>query len=292
MGWRLQYKLAPYVFIAPFFILLALFTMIPFLFSVYISFTDWQGSADARWVGLNNYGKLFYSRIFWESVQNSLIIFLLYVPAMLLLALLLAVALNQPWLPGKGMLRTAFVVPNITSVIAVSFVFVLLLNTNDGIVNHLLLGLHVVKQPIRFLDTPFWARISVAFIVLFRWVGYNMLLLLAGLQTVPRELYEAAKVDGARPAAIFFKITVPMLNKVLLFCTVLSTIGTFSLFVEPYIVAKGGPMNATTTPILLLFRESFENFHFGYASAISVAFLLLMALLTLLQLKLFSGRGE
>lgn len=290
--WKYQHRLAPYLFVAPFLILFLLFVLIPFLFSLGMSFTNWQGSDEWQFIGADNYARLIVSGEFLNSLLSSAIIFFLYVPAMLLIGLLLAVALNQPWLKFKGFFRTAFFIPNITSVVAVSFVFLLLFNTKDGMINHMLMSLHMIDKPLPFLDHPYWARITVAAIVMFRWTGYNMLLLLSGLQNIPQEIYEAAKMDGAGAMTTFFRIIIPMMRRILLFCTVLSTIGSFSLFVEPYIVTKGGPLQATTTPILLLFRESFEYFNFGYASAISILFFIIMITLTALQLRLFSDRHE
>lgn len=290
MYWKIQYRTAPYLFMLPFVILFFVFTLYPFLFSIYVSLTDWNGSQYKTFIGLDNYVQLIKNNEFWEAVWNSSIIFILYVPAMILIALLLAVCLNQPWLKWKGYFRTVFFIPNITSVVAISFVFVLLFNTREGLINNILLSIGILKEPIPFLETPFWARISVAIVVLFRWTGYNMLLMLAGLQNIPDDIYEAAKIDGASPVKTFFHIIIPMLRKMILFCTILSTIGTFSLFVEPYLITKGGPNNATTTPVLLLFRESFQNFNFGYASAISIMFFILMMLLTVLQLNVFRDK--
>lgn len=285
--WRWQYKTAPYLFIMPFFILFAIFSLYPFLFSFYISLTKWNGSSNKAFIGLENYKDLLSNREFWDSILNSIQMFVLYVPVMILLALLFAVLLNQSWMKLKGFFRTVFFVPNIISVVAVTFVFSMMFNTHDGLINKLLMNAGWTHEAIPWLDSPWWAKLTVAFMVLYRWLGYNMLLLMAGLQNIPADLYESAKMDGATPAQAFWSITVPLIRKIIAFCTILSTIGTFSLFTEPFILTKGGPLKSTTTPVLLLYQESFQNFHFGYASSIAVCFFFLMMTLTIVQLKLF-----
>jgi lactose/L-arabinose transport system permease protein len=289
-GWKLQLRLAPYLYISPYFLLFLVFSLYPIIYSFYLSFTDWNGSKEKSFIGFDNYAVLLKDHTFWLSLWNSVVIFLLYVPIMLFLALIFASLLNANWMVGKGFFRMALFVPNFVSVVAVSFVFVLLFNTQDGLINTLLSNLHWTDKPIPWLESPWWARISVAMMVLYRWLGYNMLLVLTGLQSIPKDLYEAAYVDGATKIKSFFLITVPLVKQILLFCTVLSTIGTFSLFTEPFILTKGGPLNSTLTPVLMLFNESFQNFNFGYASSIAVCFFILMMIISLIQMRLFDEK--
>ncbi|MFP4976872.1 carbohydrate ABC transporter permease [Paenibacillus sp. CN-4] len=288
--WNKQMLVAPYLYISPYFILFFVFSLYPILYSVYISLTDWNGSGEKLYVGFENYAQLFRDNDFWLSLWNSTLIFLMYVPLMLFVGLILASMLNSNWMVGKGFFRMALFVPNFVSVVAVSFVFILLLNTQDGLVNSVLRNLGLIDSPIPWLESPWWARFSVAMMVLYRWLGYNMLLLLTGLQNIPKDLYEAAYVDGATKIKSFFFITIPLVKKMLLFCTVLSTIGTFSLFTEPFILTQGGPLNSTLTPVLMLYRESFQNFNFGYASSIAVCFFILMMVISLLQMRIFDDK--
>ena len=284
--WRWQIRCIPYLYIFPYFLLFFVFSLYPILYSFDISFTDWNGARAKSYIGLENYVALFHDRTFWLSLWNSAVIFLMYVPIMLFLGLIFASLLNAGWMIGKGFFRMALFVPNFVSVIAVSFIFVLLFSTQDGLVNTLLRNLGWIRTPIPWLDSPWWARITVAMMVLYRWLGYNMLLLLTGLQSIPKDLYEAAYVDGATKVKSFFLITVPLVKRMLLFCTVLSTIGTFSLFTEPYVLTKGGPLDSTVTPVLMLYNESFQNFNFGYASSIAVCFFILMMAVSLIQMRL------
>lgn len=285
-----QMLVAPYIYISPYFILFFVFSLYPILYSIYISFTDWNGSGEKLFIGFENYIQLFSDNDFWLSLWNSTLIFLMYVPIMLFVGLILASMLNSNWMVGKGFFRMALFVPNFVSVVAVSFVFILLLNTQDGLVNSVLRSIGLIDNPVPWLESPWWARFSVAMMVLYRWLGYNMLLLLTGLQNISKDLYEAAYVDGATKIKSFFFITIPLVKKMLLFCTVLSTIGTFSLFTEPFILTQGGPLNSTLTPVLMLYRESFQNFNFGYASSIAVCFFILMMVISLLQMRIFDDK--
>lgn len=290
-SWKVQLRFAPYIYISPYFLLFLLFSLYPILYSIYISLTDWNGSKAKSFIGLQNYAALIHDHTFWMSLWNCVIIFMMYVPLMLFLALIFASLLNANWMVGKGFFRMALFVPNFVSVVAISFVFVLMLNTQDGIVNTLLTKIGLIDKPVPWLESPWWGRISVAMMVLYRWLGYNMLLLLTGLQSIPKDLYEAAYVDGATKVKSFFIITLPLVRQILLFCTVLSTIGTFSLFTEPYILTKGGPLNSTLSPVLMLFNESFQNFNFGYASSIAVCFFVLMMVISLVQMRLFDEKN-
>lgn len=288
--WNKQMLVAPYIYISPYFILFFIFSLYPILYSIYISLTDWNGSGEKVFIGFDNYMQLFSDNDFWLSLWNSALIFLMYVPLMLFVGLILASLLNSNWMVGKGFFRMALFVPNFVSVVAVSFVFILLLNTQDGLINSVLRNIGWIDNPIPWLESPWWARLSVAMMVLYRWLGYNMLLLLTGLQNISKDLYEAAYVDGATKIKSFFYITIPLVKKMLLFCTVLSTIGTFSLFTEPYILTQGGPLNSTLTPVLMLYRESFQNFNFGYASSIAVCFFVLMMVISLVQMRIFDEK--
>lgn len=285
--WKLQFTAAPYLFISPFFILFVIFLLYPFVFSFYLSLVEWNGGPEKIFIGLDNYARLFKDKVFLLSLWNGVIIFMLYVPIMIMTSIVLAVILNKQWMKWKGIFRTAFFIPNIMAVVAVSFVFSIMLNTNDGLINVILQNLGVINENIRWLETPMWARISVAFMVFYRWMGYNMILVMAGLQNISKDLYESAFVDGASGFQSFRYITLPLLKKIITFITILSTIGTYSLFVEPFILTNGGPLNSTMTPVLLIYRESFQNLNFGYASSIAGVFFFLMMALTLFQLKLF-----
>jgi len=281
----------PLLFVAPFFVLFATFSLYPIGFSLWLSFRDWSMSGPARWVGTANYDALWHDTLFWQSMTNSALLFLIYVPAMTLLALVLAVLLNSRYVRLQGMWRTLLFLPYIMSgTVAAAFTFQLMLDENAGYANRFLRLLGV--SPVPWLGTTWWARISLGLLVLWAWLGYNMLIMLAGLQAIPPELSEAARVDGAGPVRIFWRITVPLLRPVIVFSVTLSIIGTFSLFTEPLLLTGGGPANATTTPVLQIWQNTFSFLRVGYSAAMSWVYFAVIVLLALSQYFLVSRRDS
>lgn len=278
-----------YLFIAPFFLAFAVFGVYPFLFSVYLSFAEWKGFGPIELVGFANYARLLRDTVFWQSMLNGVIIFFLSVPPMVLFALVLAVVLNSPRVRGFGIFRTIVFVPYITNMVAAGFAFRLLLEQKNGLVNIMLGAVGLPAVP--WLESIWGARVALTLLILWHYLGYNMVIMLAGLQTIPKEVHDAARVDGANAVESFFYITVPMMRPVILFVVILSTMGSFNLFTEVYILTGGGPMNATVTPILDIFNQAFGNFRFGYASAMSYVYFAIIIVLSLLQLR-FVGRAK
>ena len=281
----------PLLFVSPFFVLFAVFSLYPIAFSAWLSLRDWSLTGPARWVGLANYRALVHDTLFWQSMLNSALLFLIYVPAMTFLALVLAVLLNSRYVRLQGMWRTIIFLPYIMSgTVAAAFTFQLMLDRNAGYANKFLgfLG----ASPVPWLDNTWWARVSLGLLVLWAWLGYNMLILLAGLQAIPPELGEAARVDGAGPVRIFWHITVPLLRPVLVFCVTLSIIGTFSLFTEPLLLTNGGPANATTTPVLQIWQNTFSFLRVGYSAAMSWVYFAVIVVIALTQYFLVSRRDR
>jgi ABC-type sugar transport system permease subunit len=278
-----------YLFVAPFFLLFAVFILYPIGFSLWLSFRDWSLAGPARYVGLQNYRELVHDSIFWQSMTNVVLIFFIYVPAMTFLALVLASLLNSRYVRLQGFFRTLIFLPYVMSgTVAAAYTFQLILDRNAGYANHFLRLLGA--SPVPWLDNVWWARISVGLLVLWVWLGYNMLIMLAGLQAIPTELSEAARVDGAGPVRIFFKITIPLLRPVIVFAATLSIIGTFSLFTEPFILTGGGPANATTTPVLQIWSNTFAYLRVGYSAAMSYVFFAIIVLIAVTQYFLVSRR--
>ena len=282
-----------YVFISPFYILFLLFGLGPFLFSIYMSFAKWDGLGPIEFVGLKNFQYLFGpgGKVFWDSILNGIFLFVMYVPIMTFLAIVLAVILNSARVRGYRFFRTLMFAPYVTSMIAAGFTFQLLLVKDGGLFNIILetLGL----APVPWLDAEWPARVSLCLLVTWGWLGYNMVIMLAGLQTIPRELTEAAQIDGASPVQAFFRITIPLLRPVIFFSAILSTAGTFALFNEVMALTSlnpGGPKNAVLTPFVHVYNVAFTNFRFGRASAMSYAYALLILVLTLLQNRFLGQR--
>ncbi len=279
----------PYLFISPFFILFAIFMLYPIIYSFYLSFHKWSGLGPKMYVGLLNYANLFtIDRPFRQSLINSAIIFFEYVPAMILLALILAALLNSRYIKFQGVFRTFIFLPYVTATIAVAYSFQLLLDRDYGLANLFLSWFGV--EPIAWLNTPGLARIGVSGLVSWRRLGYYMIILMAGLQNITPELYEAAKIDGATPTQSFFRITVPLVKPMLLFSILLCTVKTFSLFEEPFILTKGGPMDTTLTPVYYLYNVGFKYFRFGVASSVAYVLFVILFLLSLFEIKLLGEK--
>ena len=281
----------PYLFISPFYILFLIFGVYPILFSLYLSFTEWKGLGPIKFVGLQNFELLFKDKLFWHSMTNGVILFFMYVPIMTFMALVLAVILNSKRVRGFRFFRTLLFIPYIMNIVAAGFTFRLLLNQKYGLVNALLEIFNI--PPVPWLESVWGGRVSLCLLVIWAWLGYNMVLMLAGLQTIPSELTEAALIDGASSTQAFFYITIPLMRPVILFSVVLSTMGSFNLFSEIYNLTNGGgPVNATITPVIVIFNEAFRDFRLGYASAMSYLYFIILFVLTLLQFRYFGQQVD
>jgi ABC-type sugar transport system permease subunit len=284
--WRHRW---PFLFISPFFVLFGLFVLYPIAFSLWLSVHETRGVAELRFVGLENFTRLLRDGHFWGSMLNAAILFVIYVPAMTALAVVLASVLNAGYLRLQGLWRALIFLPHITSMVAAGYTFRLLLDKDSGYVNAALGWLGA--SPIAWLDDTWWARISIGLLMVWAWLGYNTVIMLAGLQTIPHELVEAAKVDGANRVQAFLRITVPLLKPVIVFAVTLSIIGTFSMFTEPYVLTRGGPARATETPVMQIFSTTFEEVKYGYAAAMAYVYFAIVVTVTIVQFW-FVSRGE
>ncbi len=283
-----------YLFISPFFFGFIIFGIYPLIFSFVLGFTDWRGTGPLNFIGLDNFRILLQDKIFWKSMLNGVILFFLYVPIMTFIALVLAVVLNSERVRGFRYFRLVIYLPFVTNMVAAGFAFNLLFSQQIGLVN---MSLRVLQLPgVPWLESEWGARISVSLLIFWAWVGYNMVIMLAGLQTIPQDLTEAAKIDGASPRQAFLRITIPLMRPVILFSVILSTIGSFNLFTELVSLFSstggGGPLNSTITPTLAVFNQTFGNLRFGYASAMGYIFFALVFVLVLFQMRSFGQEIE
>lgn len=276
-------KTAPYFFLAPSIVLLLIFTLYPVISSFILSFQTTNG-IEKTFVGLDNYIKLVKDPIFYKSLLNTFQILIVQVPVMLSLALIVAVGLNSTLIRFHGFFRVMYFLPAVTALTAASIIFMTILDGNYGVANYILslVGL----DPIDWLNNPFWAKVSIITTMTWRWTGYNMVIFLAGLQVISKDLYEAASIDGAGKIKQFFFITIPQLKPVFIFTVVISTISTLQLFDEAYIMTNGGPNNATMTITLYLYEIGFDYFDFGYASALAYALVVIIAIISYIQMKI------
>lgn len=278
-----------WLFVAPAVALFGVFFAYPLGASLYQSLTSGTGAMQS-FVGMDNYQRLLDDPLVRTSLMNAGILLVVQVPLMVGLGLGMAVILNAAWLRFRTGFRVIHFLPAVTTLVAYSLVFRVMLQTKGGVVNQLLgtIGL----APIDWLNSNAWARVALIASITWRWTGYNMVFILAGLQGIPRELYESAQLDGATGWRTFRSIVIPQLKPVLTFITITSTIGALQLFDENYILTAGGPANATLTPVLLLYKVAFRQFDFGYASAIAWVLVLIIAVLSLVQFLLLRDRDD
>lgn len=278
-------------FITPALTLLVIFMFYPIIYSLFLSTMETKGIIQ-NFVGFRNYTKLFKDKMFILALKNTFTFFLIQVPIMLLLALILASILNDKTIKFRGIFRTGIFLPAVTSLVAYTVLFKMMFSM-DGLVNKSLLYFHIIKEPIKWLMDPFWAKITVIIALTWRWTGYNMVFYLAGLQSIPDELYEAAEIDGANKIQQFLYITIPRLKPIIVFTCIMSTIGTLQLFDEPMNLSQGGVTGSTTGPgnslltlSVYIYNLCFKYMpNFGYAATVSYVIVFIVAILTVIQFK-------
>jgi cellobiose transport system permease protein len=275
----------PYVLISPFFLLFLAFGLFPLLFNGVVAFRTWRLDDPSRdgWAGLANFRRLFGDDAFWNALYNSFGIFILSTVPQLLLALIIASLLNRR-LRGQTWFRIGALLPYVTPIVASTLVFKVVFERDHGIANWMLsfLGLSSAANPIDWHATKTASWIAIATMVNWKWIGYNALLYLGAMQTVPRDVYEAAALDGAGQWRQLWRITVPMIRPVVIFTVVLSTIGGLQLFTEPMLyepnaqLATGGAGGQWQTVAQLIYRVGWKDLNLGYAAAMSWALFLVI----------------
>lgn len=282
---------AVYLFISPFYILFAIFGLFPIIFSFYLAFNKWDGIGKIQFTGLNQFRYLITDSQFWKAIGNTLQIWVYSTIPMLIMALLIAFLLNAAFLKYRTFYRIAYFLPNVTSIVAVAIVFATLFGNKYGFFNYILSLLG--SNTIQWLNSSFWLKIAIAFMVVWRWTGYNAIIYLAGLQSIPTVLYEAARIDGASTWKIFTKITVPLVRPIILFTVITSTIGGMQIFTESQVLTgnTGGPGGAGMTIVLYLYQLAFVKYLFGYASTVAWGLFVIIAAFSYLNYKLIQKPG-
>jgi len=286
--WRNPY---PYIFISPFYILFVLFGLGPIIFSLVVSMYDWRGVRPGDFIFLENYITLFKEPNFYKSLANTVYIWLGTVPVMIFLALVFAVLLNSKLVRWRGAFRTVYFLPVVTSLIITGLIFASLFSTSYGLANNILT--HFGLEPVQWLSDSRYMKLILILAILWRWTGNDMVIMLAGLQSIPMEIYEAARVDGANEVQNFWHITVPLMIPVILFDLIISTIGTFNLFEEPYALfggPGGGVRGAALVTGLYLYSNAFVNARFGFGSSIAWVLAAIIFALSMIQLKVGSRK--
>ncbi|WP_448374891.1 carbohydrate ABC transporter permease [Fervidobacterium sp.] len=268
--------------------LLAIFTYYPIIRGVVLSFSEYNMfTKKATWIGFKNYAEIFQNKYFYEALRN-IFKYLIVVPFIQFVAILTAVLVNQD-LPGIKFFRTLFYVPVITGAVIVSMTWRWIYNV-DGLLNSFLMTVGLIKEPILWLTDQRFALYSAMFVTFWRGIGYYMVIYLAGLQNIPSELYEAAKLDGANDRQLFTKITLPLLRPTMLFCFTISSLAALKVFEEIFLMTQGG--SGTTTMMYLIYDYAFVRFKFGLSTATSVVFAGILIIFTIINFRFFGPRGE
>ena len=269
--------------------IIAAFMLYPIFYSIYLSMHSMQGLR-TTFVGLGNLTRMFGDTVFFRALGNNFYYLIIQVPIMMVLGLMLATLLNNPKLKFRSFFRMALFLPAVTSPVAYSVLFKMMFQTG-GLINQGLMATSIISEPINWLNSPFWAKVTIIIALLWRWTGYNMMFFLAGLQNVSRDSLEAAEIDGANGFQKFIYVTVPQLKRVILFATIISTIGTIQLFDEVVNLTGGGPSNATITVSQLIYNHSFlYTSNFGYSAMLSWTLVVIVAVLSFIQFKVTGDR--
>ncbi|NOU63094.1 ABC transporter permease subunit [Paenibacillus sp. LMG 31461] len=280
---QIRENLAGYLFVSPMVIGLFVFTLFPIIASFFLSFTDWNfvaGFSKAKFLGLDNFTKLIHDSVFLLSLKNNMIL-MVVVPLTLIVSLVLAVLIDKQ-VYFKGFFKVIYFIPYISSVVAIAIIFQVLFHPTYGPINQTLIDWGIANPP-KWLADPDYALYCVMGLMVWINIGYNMIIFMAGLQSIPKDLYEAADIDGASKWKQFYSITVPLLSPTTFFLLVSGIIGTFKVFDVISVLTGGGPANSTSVVVYRLYETAFINLQSGYASAMAIVLLLLVLLITLIQ---------
>jgi multiple sugar transport system permease protein len=289
-----RYSTAGWAFAAPAMIMLALFFFVPVLLAFALSLTDFDLYAlanldDLRFIGFGNYAELLQTPLFWKALGNTFYFVVVGVPLSIALSLGAAMLLNGVASKLVGLFRTALFAPVVTTLVAVAVIWRYLLHTRYGMINYGLDNLGV--DPVDWLGDPNWAMPAIIFFAVWKNFGYNMVILLAGLQTIPNDLYEAARIDGANGWQQFLHVTLPGLGPMLLLVSILTMAGYFQLFAEPYVMTQGGPVESTVSVLYFMYEQGFKWWNLGFASAVAFILFVIMFAITAVQYRFARSRG-
>ncbi len=281
-GYKRREAINAYIMLAPWIIGFIAFTAGPMIASIVISFMEWSLLQAPRWIGFENYRFMFKDNLFWVSLYNTIYYTVIGVPLRVIAALCVALAMNLK-LRGISVYRTIYYIPSITPAVASSIMWLWIFNPDFGLANALLgyIGIH---SRIRWIYDPALSKPSLILMSLWG-IGGMMIILLAGLQGIPEQLYEAAELDGAGLWHKFWHITLPMLSPSIFFVTIMQVISSFQVFTQAYVMTRGGPANSTLFMVLYLYQNGFEFFRMGYASSLAWALFMFVLVLTILQFR-------
>lgn len=273
-------KVTPYLLVSPYLVHFIVFIAFPVFFSILLTFHKWDIISPMEYSGLTNYVRLFQDELFIKSMLNTLVFLAIHIPLQIIVALFLAEVLNQK-IKLRGFYRAAFFLPVIVSGVVVTMLWEQLFGYDTGLLNRILIFIGLGK--VGWLVDPKIAMSSIALMATWKNVGLYIVLFLVGLQTVPQHYYEAADLEGATHWQKFRYITLPMINPTIFMVVILSTIGGFSLFIEPYILTGGGPLNSTLSAVLYIYKQGFFYYHMGYSATLGLFFALIIVVVVIIQ---------
>ena len=286
-----KFDIGPYLYILPALVIIIVFRLVPIVLSFIVSFFEWTVTGTGDFIGFSNYIRIVQDREFWQSLLNTFYLVIFIVPISLILSLIFATLLNNVK-KLKGFYRSVYFIPTVTSMVAISIVWKIIFNQQNGLANFFLTKIGL--EPLGWLAEsrgifqlmfskigidlpsslggPSLALFSIIIVTIWKGLGYNTIIYLAGLQNIPKVYYEAADIDGAGPFQKFYHITLPALNNTMVLVMTLSTIGGFSLFIEPFVMTGGGPMSSTLSAMLYIYNQAFYFGHMGYAATLGIFF--------------------
>ncbi len=269
-----------YVMVAPYLVHLMIFFGYPLLFAFVLIFHRWDVVTPMEFVGVKNFARLFQDDLFFRAILNTGLFLVIHIPFQIIVALFFAELLNAKF-KGRNFFRTIYFLPVVVSGVVITILFQQLFAFETGYVNGILTALGGRRVP--WLVSPQWAMPSIALMATWKNVGFYIILFLAGLQNIPESMYEVAHLEGATTWQRWWHVTLPLLNPMMVTVIVLSTIGGFSLFIEPYVLTGGGPLNSTLSALLYIYNQAFYFNHMGYAAALGLFFALVIFVVVILQ---------
>lgn len=287
---RWRKSLSAYLFLLPSFSIFIVFLVIPILYAFYLSLQEWMIMTPPHYVGLTNYGTLLRDELFHQALLNTFLYSLMFVPAVTILPMIVATVLNGK-VRGRTIFRAIYYIPVISATVVVALIWKWIYHGSMGLLN-LSLRWIGLTPPETWLGDVKYALAALAVMAIWQSTGYYMILYLAGLQSIPEDLYEVARLDGANRLDLFFRITLPLLRPITVMVIILATIGSFQVFDAIFVMTGGGPASATTTIVWLIYINAFESFRMGYASAMGYFLFFVIFILSLFQLKMFRQRFE
>ena len=286
-------KISAYLYISPFFIIFAIIGLYPAVFSLFLAFQKWNGLGDMTFVGLRNFSVVLQDPIFWKSVYNTIVMGLMGTAPQIIVGIILAFILNQTYLKFKNTFRAMIFMPYITSMVAVALVFGVFFSNNEHALANYILNFFGMDA-VAWKTNEWGAKIAISIMVFWRWIGYNTIIYLAGLQSIPKDLYEAARIDGANIIQQLRYITIPLLKPFILLTVFFSTVGALQLFTEPTVFLGSQAFSRTEamTVVMYLYRDAFNLQSFGTGSATAIILLLIIIIFSAINTYLTSGIGK